>query len=130
MASVEDLEQYVEARRITFAEAMERYQVVSTEYDPVHGSFIVMADPATDPIIAEFGYASPSPWTYWTRAERVPELRGQIGLRTYYDMKRADGTVRGSLRLIKTPVMAARWFVEPVSGGERKSLPPSNYGAG
>jgi hypothetical protein len=30
-------------------------------------------------------------------------------------MKRADGTVRGALRLIKTPILAARWFVEPAS---------------
>jgi len=30
-------------------------------------------------------------------------------------MKRADGTVRSALRLVKTPVMAARWFIEPAS---------------
>jgi len=30
-------------------------------------------------------------------------------------MKRADGTVRGALRVLKTPIMAARWFVEPDS---------------
>jgi hypothetical protein len=46
----------------------------------------------------ELAYASPSPWTSWLRQEHVPELRDRMGLRTYYRMKRADGTVRGSLR--------------------------------
>jgi hypothetical protein len=61
----------------------------------------------------ELAYASPSPWTSWLRQEHVPELRDRMGLRTYYRMKRADGTVRGSLRRLKTPVLSARWFVEP-----------------
>jgi hypothetical protein len=63
----------------------------------------------------ELGYASPSPFTAWTREERVGELRDKLGTRKYYDMKRADGTIRGALRLMKTPVLAARWFVEPAS---------------
>lgn len=104
---------------MTLQEVMEGRDVLGARYDPVHGSYIVLAerDPklSTDTAFREMGYSSPSPWTSWTRAERVPELRDQIGIRTYYDMKRADGTVRGALRLVKTPVMAARWFVEPAS---------------
>jgi hypothetical protein len=96
-----------------------RYDVVDTVYDPVHGSYILMAE--RDPKLSfgqasrELGYASPSPFTAWTREERVSELRDKLGIRKYYDMKRADGTVRGALRLMKTPVMSARWFVEPAS---------------
>lgn len=97
----------------------DRYEMVSTVYDPIHGSYIVMAerDPKMTVGLAtrEMGYSSPSPFTAWTREERVGELRDKLGIRKYYDMKRADGTIRGALRLLKTPVMAARWFVEPAS---------------
>jgi len=113
----ERIQQKVET--LTLNEAMNNYDLISTHYDPIHGSFVVMAerDPklSTGLAFRELGYSSPSPFTSWTRAERVPELRDQLGIRTYYDMKRADGTVRGALRLLKTPVMAARWFVEPAS---------------
>jgi hypothetical protein len=118
MASVEDLADHIEARDLSFAEAISRFSVVAASSDPKN-PFVVMAD--RDPgmtkgvAIAELGYASPSPWTAWTRTERVAELRDKQGLRTYYDMKRADGTVRGALRLFKTPIMAARWFVESAS---------------
>src|SRR5258706_10279001 len=99
--------------------ADDRYDLVNTVYDPVHGSYIVMAerDPKLPLSMAsrEMGYASPSPFTSWTREERVGELRDKLGVRKYYDMKRADGTIRGALRLVKTPVMAARWVVEPDS---------------
>lgn len=119
MATIDDLEDLAKDNQISFAEAMEKYAPVHVNYDPVHGSYIVMAerDPQIDADLAlrELGYSSPSPWTAWTREERVPELRDKKGLRTYYDMKRADGTIRGALRLLKTPVMSARWFVEPAS---------------
>lgn len=118
MATIDDVEEYQEQKRISMQEALSQYSVVSVSGDPSN-PFIVMAD--RDPGMSagtatmELGYASPSPWTSWTREERVPELREKIGLRTYYDMKRADGTVRGALRLFKTPILAARWFVEPES---------------
>lgn len=105
--------------RLPLSEAMNSYDLVSAHYDPVHGSYIVMADRdprlTTTTAFQEMGYSSPSPFTSWTRDERVPELRDKQGIRTYYDMKRADGTIRGALRLLKTPVMAARWYVEPAS---------------
>jgi hypothetical protein len=107
------------AEHMRLNEAVHKYDLVSSVYDPVHGSFVVMAerDPKLSPTtaFAEMGYASLSPFTAWTREERVGELRDKLGIRKYYDMKRADGTVRGALRLVKTPVMAARWFVEPAS---------------
>lgn len=106
-------------KTMTLNEAMDTYDLVSAVYDPVNGSYMVMSerDPkmTTSTAFREMGYSSPSPFTSWTRNERVPELRDQQGIRTYYDMKRADGTIRGALRLLKTPVMAARWFVQPAS---------------
>lgn len=117
---IEDLAAYAEARRSSFEEVMsDKYDIVGANHDPAHGSYVILADrnPRLAPGTAtsEMGYASPSPWTSWTREERVPELMDRRGLRTYYDMKRADGTVRGALRLLKTPVMGARWFVEAAS---------------
>lgn len=116
------IEESVEGKTVamtTIAEAMEKYDLVGAHYDPIHGSFMIMSDRdpklSTSTAFREMGYSSPSPFTAWTRDERVPELRDKLGIRKYYDMKRADGTVRGGLRLLKTPVMAARWFVEPAS---------------
>jgi len=120
IASIEQ-QQADKATALSLSEALHdpRYEMVNTVYDPINGSFVVLAE--RDPKLAltsaftEMGYASLSPFTSWTRDERVGELRDQLGIRKYYDMKRADGTVRGALRLVKTPVMAARWFIEPAS---------------
>src|ERR1043166_1432203 len=116
--AMEDLERYIDDRKKTFAEYLSSHAVVGVSDDP-RNPYVILTerDPGMsgDVAISELGFASPSPWTAWTRAERVPELMGQLGLRTYYDMKRADGTVRGALRLVKTPIMAARWHVEPAS---------------
>lgn len=65
--------------------------------------------------IQELGSTSPSPFTSWSRREYNTELLGLQGLRKYDRMRRSDGTVRGTLRLFKTPVLSARWFVEPAS---------------
>src|SRR5258705_13774922 len=124
---ITDLETYAAERQASFAEAigydssvdLSKYDIVGASHDPAHGSYVLLADrnPGMAPgmAVSEMGYSSPSPWTSWTRAERVPELMDKRGLRTYYDMKRADGTVRAALRLLKTPVMAARWFIEAAS---------------
>lgn len=121
-------------RTMEIREAFRNYDLVDAVYDPVNGSYVVMSDKRqvlrdeittsfefadrdpkidTGMAIAEMGYTSPSPFTSWTRNENVPQLRDRQGIRTYYDMKRADGTVRGSLRLLKTPILSAHWFVEP-----------------
>jgi hypothetical protein len=115
---VEDLADYAEQKQMSLQEALSgNYAIVGANHDPVHGSYVILADQSqnVEPGLAtmELGYSSPSPWTAWTREERVPELRDKIGLRTFFDMKRADATVRGALRLLKTPIQAARWFVEP-----------------
>lgn len=118
---ITELEEHLQerAKTLTLSEAMDKYDLVSSHYDPVNGSFIVMADRdpklSTTAAMRELGYASPSPFTAWTRDERVPELREQMGIRTYYDMKRADATIRAALRYVKTSVLSARWFMEPAS---------------
>lgn len=117
---IQDLSDYASEKHMNFEEVMSsKYDIIGAEHDPAFGSYIILADRRAGitpgEATVELGYSSPSPWTSWTRDERVPELMDKRGLRTYYDMKRADGTVRGALRLLKTPVMAARWFIEPAS---------------
>ncbi|MET0462868.1 MAG: hypothetical protein ABW007_06930, partial [Chitinophagaceae bacterium] len=109
-----------EFRDISLADAMSKWDVVGAHHDPTgSGSYVLMAerDPRMERTTGfqEMGYAYPSPWTSWTREERVTKLRDKEGLRTYYDMKRADGTIRGSLRVLKTPIQSAKWYVKPAS---------------
>lgn len=117
-----DLAAYVEGKQIAFRDALETMDVVDARYDPAHGSYVIMADRTkTDSGVSlrELGYSSPSPFTAWTREEWNPKLRDRQGLREYYRMKRADGVVRGALRLLKTPIQAGRWFIEPGSDSTR-----------
>ena len=115
-AHIASLEQRFGKVQLTdLATAAYRYDLVSAGND-----FIVFADRDTGftsrgQAIGELGYSSPSPWTSWTREEWNPKLQGLQGLTEYYRMKRQDGTVRGSLRLLKTPIQAAHWYIEPAS---------------
>jgi len=101
-------------RNTSLQHAMGSLDLIDAERD-----YLIMADrnPGLDPgaALRELGYASPSPWTSWTREEWNPKLFGLQGLTEYYRMKRQDGTVRGALRHLKTPIQAAHWFVEPAS---------------
>lgn len=72
-----------------------------------------LADTRSKVPLTELGSAMPSPWTSWVRQEYNVDLQGLNGLRIYDKMRRNDGTVRGTLRLVKTPVLAANWFVKP-----------------
>jgi hypothetical protein len=123
-------------RETTIQELMDRYDIVSADLgsDMLGWSpHIVVAERSTgreirlasspnieaDLALRELGYTSMSPWTAWTRDEMIPELRDKLGIRKWYDMKRNDGAIRGSLRLLKTPIQAAHWFLEPASDSTR-----------
>lgn len=120
--AVAEVEDHARIKQIELEEAFARYDVVEAVHDPSRGSYVIMAEPEVSRgrrfegvSFAEMGYTSPSPWTSWTREEKLPELRDKLGIRKYYDMKRADGTVRGALRILKTPIQAAEWFIRPAS---------------
>lgn len=95
-----------------------RYDVVEVNYGP-SGSHVVLAEFNPNSIdstgFREMAFVDPSPFTAWTRLEHVPELRDRKGLRTFYDMSRNDGAIRGALRVVKTPIQGAEWYVEPAS---------------
>jgi hypothetical protein len=70
-------------------------------------------------LTSELGTAVASPWTSWTRREYNSDLFGIKGLQVYDKMRKSDGTVRGTLRLAKTPVLAAQWGMKPASDSVR-----------
>jgi hypothetical protein len=70
-------------------------------------------------LTSELGTAVASPWTSWTRREYNSDLFGLKGLQVYDKMRKSDGTVRGTLRLAKTPVLAAQWGMKPASDNVR-----------
>jgi hypothetical protein len=121
LAGIEDLGSRELYREIKLAEALQRYEVVSMNSNYMVVTDKKLADPSisSDFALMELGYSSPSPWTAWTRDEHVPELRDRQGLTKYYRMPRNDGIVRAALRLLKTPIQSARWFVEPYDDSKK-----------
>jgi hypothetical protein len=55
----------------------------------------------------------------WGRDEYNPKLRDKAGYRVYDEMRRSDGQVRSTLRLIKTPVIGGRWYIQAASREEK-----------
>jgi hypothetical protein len=64
------------------------------------------------PDYRELGGTGQSNYTGVAREDYNPELRGWFGLQTYEKMRKNDGQIRATLRLVKTPVLAARWYVD------------------
>ena len=99
-------------------EVMENYDLVEVkdDYLIVVERAKKLADPTTlGADTRELGSSSPSPFTSWSRMEYNTDLQGLQGLEKYDRMRKSDGTIRGILRLIKTPVLAGRWFVQAAS---------------
>jgi hypothetical protein len=113
------IEEYNQVKTAELVELTRKYNVVEAVYQPGGQSYILMAERgnavSSDKGFPEMGFIDPSPFTAWTRLEHVAELRDRKGLRTFYDMSRSDGAVRGALRIIKTPIQGAEWYMEPAS---------------
>jgi hypothetical protein len=62
---------------------------------------------------AELGRTGMSRWSSFAREEYNPELRDRLGLMKYDRMRRSDGSVRASLRVMKSPILGATWFMQP-----------------
>jgi hypothetical protein len=90
--------------------------------DPDRGFVVVAPKPhlalAESPRPVDFreiGATGQATWGGYPRDEYNVKLQGHEGLRLYDQMRRSDGQVRQSLQLIKTPVIAGRWYVQPAS---------------
>ena len=96
-------------RDMSVQELTEQYDLVTV--NDVPGKEFAVVTPKKAGTALEIGSSRPSPWTSFTRDEYNPLLRGLRGLEQWDRMRKGDGTVRGTLRLIKTPVFAGRWFM-------------------
>lgn len=111
------------------ADILKTHDVVSVEDDYIitvakspdsislsDGPFVnkQLADAST-PQMSELGSSSSGAFTSFSRLEYNSELRGLLGLEKYDRMRKSDGIIRGMLRLVKTPVLAGRWFVKAAS---------------
>jgi hypothetical protein len=109
---------------VTLKDALEGYDVVGNVENETFGSVVLVAPQKAAPValrtygdadLRELGSTAPSPYTSWLHREYNQTLRDLSGLQKYDEMRRSDSTVRGSLRLIKTPVLSGRWFMAPAS---------------
>jgi hypothetical protein len=91
---------------------------VHSRVDMAKGQGVGLGSPVPE-LGAELGSAVPSPFTSWMRREYNRDLLGTKGLRVYDRMRKSDGTVRGTLRLAKTPVLAGQWSMKPASTSAR-----------
>jgi len=93
---------------LSLSELSEKFDIVDVVDEGGYQFAIVTARNS----MGEIGTSAPSPWTSFTRQEYNPALMGQKGLVVFDKMRKSDGTIRGSLRSIKTPVQSGRWFTE------------------
>jgi hypothetical protein len=103
-----------ESKVVSLQEVLGTHELVDVTDDGV-----VIVRQLDEPELRELGTASHSPFTSRLRAEYNSDLMGRNGLRKYDEMRKGDGTVRGTLREVKTPILSARWFVQAKSDSVR-----------
>ena len=82
-----------------------------------------MFEPPPSPTLGEIGGTGQSSLTGMLQEDYNNELRWPYNLDIYKKM-RTDGSVRGASRLVKTPILSARWYIEPsVNPGETEFEP-------
>jgi hypothetical protein len=78
--------------------------------------------PTVDPIMGELGRASIQSATNYSglaREEYNPEFKGRLGLEKYDKMRRQDAATRSALRILKTPINGATWFIQPAEESKK-----------
>lgn len=101
----------------TLAEIVDIYDIVDVE-----DTHILVADrqkKLAEPDYREIGATGQTTYGAYPREEYNAALRGKEGTVVYDKMRRSSAKVRQSLRVIKTPVLGARWFVQPASNAAR-----------
>ena len=71
------------------------------------------------PDLREIGTTGQSNFGFMARPDYNSDLQGKQGLLMMDKMRKSDAQVRGTLRLVKTPVLAARWYIEPASDSNK-----------
>jgi hypothetical protein len=113
----EEPESFTEISTDEFDKLLEDYDLLHVSEEPGRQFAVVAPRDQGTPEFGELGSANPSPWITFNRREYNPKLLGQKGLQEYDRMRKSDSTVRSSLRIFKSPVLSAAWFMEP--GGTR-----------
>ncbi len=114
---------YADLPQKPLAEVFQDYDVINV--DPEHGYIVAREKPskiqlaAPAPSFAEIGATGQTSWGAYPRDEYNAKLRGIEGLRIFDQMRKSDGQVRQSLQLIKTPVIAGRWYMQPASTSQQ-----------
>lgn len=106
-----------EVSTITLEELAEHHDILSNNGSlVVQPKFLAVKD---RPDYREYGVSGSTSWGHFSNREYNLQLQGINGLRRWEEMKRNDGMVSGVLTLRKTPVLAARWYIEPASPSKR-----------
>jgi hypothetical protein len=103
-----------EPTTVTVAELERAYNVVMV--DDASGSILAtkkLADPPSNPT-SEISGSGATAYRRTMNTDYNPQLSGNAAIETYQEMKN-DSVVRSSLRVAKTPILSARWFIEPAS---------------
>lgn len=90
---------------------LERYLATHEIVDITDDDVIIMAERAQSQDLRELGASGGSAYNHYVLGDYNPMLTGYSGLKKYKEM-RTDAQVRSSLRIVKTPVLDGRWFVE------------------
>lgn len=109
----------LEERRLAVIETDEETGVIlavqapDSYFDPVQ---LATQPLNVNPTLNELGRTT-TLYANFGRDEYNPEFRGRMGLEKYDKMRRQDSATRSAMRILKTPINGATWFVEP--GGEK-----------
>ena len=109
---------------LTMANLAERFDLLDVGVSDHGEPFVVVAEKDARSLreaadVREIGTSAPSPFTSDVRKEYNRKLQGLKGLQEFDKMRKSSGVVRGTLRTIKTPVLAARWFMKPADDKKR-----------
>lgn len=100
---------------MSMGELLSQYDVVHTDgtiMQVTDKGSLQLAEKRSKVDLREIGSSQASPYGD-INLDYNFELRGRQGLEVYERMRKSDGQVRMSLRFLKTPVLAGRWYIEP-----------------
>lgn len=98
---------------LDYADLVSKYDLVD-----VHAGVVLLAEKKDKPAPVQYGELGsmlPSQFSSVALLEYNTDLMGHSGLEIYNQMRKGDGQVAGYLKLLKTPVLGARWFISPAS---------------
>ena len=123
---------------LTLDNIEDSYQIVDRVYNPTYGEAVIVTEKgrkvrgreaarklAHNGSVTTLGGEIGSARTKWRsmlgNEEYNTALAGVDGIIKFDEMRRQDVGVRTSLRLAKTPVLAAKWGIEPADRGNTSS---------